>query len=609
MQPQMQKQVSAASFFGASRRNARLALERLEDRNLPSLMLDPTFTYPDSFPRGHVFVNHNGEGAAMDIQRDGKIVMGGFTFEGLNNRMDMALSRHNPDGTPDPTFNADGNSDGVIYVSFYRTGREIIRSVVIQNVNAEPRILVAGEVTPPGSATTTFGVMRLLADGSLDPSFGCPTPGTCSGKVTIPFQTSEDPPFNSVAYSLALQADGKILVAGVTNFVPGQPGRKFAVARLSENGGLDPTFGNAGQVVLRVNNQNEARSVILTPPDAITGTQKILLCGGDALTPGAGNFAIAQLEADGSLDTDEFAAEASNRHKGVRLIDFPEPGINHDDRAWDMVLQPAEGGGYRIVVVGDTLWNPGTGDRFRDFALARLLPNGDLDLSFGDSSDGKRTLNVGYEDIASGVTLQPLGSTNEQRIVIAGRSFFQTEPSTPAFMSGARFSADANEPSDQVETFRSHFPETTGHADGAMAVKVWNNKIVAAGFHTGPDSVGFAAIRLCDAPCGRGLTPPPITLSLISGQEPSRVGSVGPMMAPLAEAGLMRESAPGMRHHQEETDLLRRFDSNSIVYLTYSIDSRNDALGDLLEVVTGKTSLDDQNALTKFTRNPLKNRP
>jgi uncharacterized delta-60 repeat protein len=499
---------SATPARASSCRPARLALEPLEDRNLLALMLDPTFTYPAGFTPGHVYVNHNGESPTMDIQDDGKIVMGGFTFNGLNGEQDFALLRLNPDGTPDPTFNADGNNDGLIVVSFNDFAAEVIHALAFQRINGEQRIVVAGSNTPPGTTTLAFAAMRFLPNGSIDTTFGCPAPGSCTGKVSIPFQTPGEPPSFAIAYAMAIQADNKILMAGVAHFTPGEPGRDFALARLTENGRLDRTFGQRGRVVFSANNQNEARSVILLPPDLVTGKQKILICGGDGSAPGVpGNFAIAQLESDGSLDSDEFASEASNPLKGIRLIDFSQGGNLHDDRAFDMVLQPTDGnGGFRIVVVGDTRWNPGTGDQFRDFALTRLLPNGDIDLSFGNHQprDGKRTFHIGYEDIGAAVTLQPGPGANEYRIVIAGRSFFQTDPGTPAFMSGLRFATDAAEPDENVETFRSFFPNSIGHADGALAVKIANNKIIAAGFHTQEGGAGFGLIRVCDEPCGRG---------------------------------------------------------------------------------------------------------
>ena len=64
----------------------------------------------------------------------------------------------------------------------------------------------------------------------------------------------------------------------------------------------------------------------------------------------------------------------------------------------------------RIVAGGHSFTG---GAAARDFALARYNPDGTLDTSF--SGDGKQTLDLGSNDIAEGVALQPDG-----RIVLAG---------------------------------------------------------------------------------------------------------------------------------------------------------------------------------------------
>jgi uncharacterized delta-60 repeat protein len=487
-----------------SARFVRPAVEPLEARNLLSLALDPSFTYPTGNPAGHVFVRHNGEAAVMDIQSDGKIVLGGFTFKGLNNNPDFALARINPDGSPDATFNGDGNSDGVIFASFFDNPvLETIQAVAFQNILGEERIVVAGRASLSPGAGHVFALMRFHPDGSPDLSFGCLPGNNCGGKVVIRFIDQGQIMMDGFAWALAIQNDNKIVVSGYADFAPGQTGKKFAVARLTAAGRVDVSFGVRGRVAYGVTDQNEARALQLLPPHPVTGQQKILVAGSDNYVPNR-NMYVAQLEANGALDTDEFAAEASNPHKGIRLIDFSTGGILHEDFPWHFALQSVEGSPEkRILIAGETRFDPGTGDQFRDFALARLLPNGDLDPTFGDHQppDGKRTLHVGYEDVAVGMAVHtPPGRTGDW-ILIAGYSFFQTEPATPSFFSGARFSPDATEPDAVVETFRSTFPDTTGHADRAWDVKVWGDRIYVGGFHTDTVGPGFGVIRLCEVSC------------------------------------------------------------------------------------------------------------
>jgi len=79
------------------------------------------------------------------------------------------------------------------------------------------------------TASTDFALMRLNADGSPDTSFGS------TGTVTTAVSNERD-----AAQAVALQADGKIIVAGHTSNI----NTNFAVARYNIDGTLDTGFGN-----------------------------------------------------------------------------------------------------------------------------------------------------------------------------------------------------------------------------------------------------------------------------------------------------------------------------------------------------------------------------
>jgi uncharacterized delta-60 repeat protein len=74
-----------------------------------------------------------------------------------------------------------------------------------------------------------FGLARYDARGALDPTFGE------DGKIRTRFAHA------STAHAVALQADGKIVVAGSS-------GGDFALARYARGGSLDESFGTAGRV-------------------------------------------------------------------------------------------------------------------------------------------------------------------------------------------------------------------------------------------------------------------------------------------------------------------------------------------------------------------------
>lgn len=93
------------------------------------------------------------------------------------------------------------------------------------------RILLAGEVSTPGYTETDFALMRFQSDGRLDLSFGV------HGRAALSLGNFD------VARAMAVQPDGKIVLAGHTgsgNAV------NFMIARFHANGTLDNTFGFGG---------------------------------------------------------------------------------------------------------------------------------------------------------------------------------------------------------------------------------------------------------------------------------------------------------------------------------------------------------------------------
>ena len=97
-------------------------------------------------------------------------------------------------------------------------------------VAPDGRIVAAG-TAQSGSGNSTFAVARYLPDGSLDPSFG--NHGTV---VTA---------FTGTAEAVAVQSDGKIVVAGGHVLLPALQ-VEYGLARFDVNGDLDGSFGNGG---------------------------------------------------------------------------------------------------------------------------------------------------------------------------------------------------------------------------------------------------------------------------------------------------------------------------------------------------------------------------
>jgi uncharacterized delta-60 repeat protein len=105
-------------------------------------------------------------------------------------------------------------------------------------IQSDGKIVVAGHTSKPPSNFDDFVVARFNADGSADTSFGT------GGMVITDFAGSTDS-----AHALAIQPDGKIVVAGTaTHGSVTFADSDFAGVRYLSNGSLDARFGSGGKV-------------------------------------------------------------------------------------------------------------------------------------------------------------------------------------------------------------------------------------------------------------------------------------------------------------------------------------------------------------------------
>ena len=176
--------------------------------------VDETFTSGASY-----WVRH------MALQEDGKIVIGGY-FTSVSGQPRNRIARLNRDGSLDTTF---GGGDGIVITDI--AGRlDLPGSVKVQ---PDGKIVLAG-LSQRSFTTSDFAVARLNADGTLDASFDG------DGKRTIDFGVYD------AARGLAVQADGKIVVAGYQANSSG--GTAPLLARFRPDGSPDTSFGRSGVV-------------------------------------------------------------------------------------------------------------------------------------------------------------------------------------------------------------------------------------------------------------------------------------------------------------------------------------------------------------------------
>ncbi len=400
---------------------------------------------------------------ALAVQQDGKTVA--VSYDSTLGNL-FAFVRFNCDGSIDPSFDGDGK---VALLPPSGSGVQNDGSANAISIQPDGKIVAAGNAIDRSANRADIILMRLLPDGSPDPSFGI------NGVVaTRPSQS------RTTIRGLAIQSDGRIVVAGEVG--PGSSSSTFIVVRYMPNGSLDSTFGTGGIVITQFQTKDGAYSVVLQMDG------RIVVSGYS--TPGTGGFPIGAMERlndNGTLDSSfgqggklltgiRFISSAIQPDGKILLLPDVSPfsvGRVNADGSWDQTF--GDGGGFvdtavgfsskatSIVLEGDGKillagYSKANQLGYDDFTIVRYTNKGQLDFSFdGDGIVVTPVSNLA--DRAYAVAMQPDG-----RIVVGGNSFSNETmddiavaryfsgfyPSTP---STALFDFDADGRSD-ISVFR-----------------------------------------------------------------------------------------------------------------------------------------------------------
>lgn len=339
--------------------------------------LDPSFGTGGVYTTNLQFPDNNSDNL-IALQSDGKIVVAGS----MNNL--GAILRLGVDGVPDAGF----GTAGVVTSNFTLVHGPTIVGLVIL---ADGRILAAASTIDinPGPKLGRFNT-----DGSVDTSFG----GLGFADIPLP----------SVA-SMVQQPDGQVLLAGGPGVLAPQPG---AMTRMSTDGQVDPTFGNAGIALL------------LSPSVTAMALQadgKILIASGGPTpsmlpdAPSAGS--IARYKPNGSVDRSFGVAGQAACVASASAICVQPDG--------------------RIVVAGSLTGQLHSAGNFTGFGLVRYNPDGSLDTTFGVHG-GLSTVFASAGPLASAwsLALEPNGE-----IIAAGQAGQRELPTqrSPSSFAFARY--------------------------------------------------------------------------------------------------------------------------------------------------------------------------
>lgn len=323
-------------------------------------------------------------------------------------------------------------------------------------------------VRRPGNHSARIAVEPLEdrttpAAGFLDPTFGT------GGLAITGFPLQGTFLANAEAHAIAVQLDGKIVIAGSTpnlTVAPGTDDLDMFVARLNPDGSLDTTFGNGGKVQIPFqgggNNMDEANAVAIQPDG------RIVVGGYATQAVGGKNFALVRLLSNGALDP-TFGAG------GKVVTDFTTlvPAISADDLIDSLVLQP-DG---KIVAAGFSTFN--------GMAVARYNSNGTIDKSFNGTGGNAVFPSIFSQDGAAGVALEG------NKIVIVGTIGLNQD------LGAARFNANGTLDGSFAGGGKFQAGFAKGGTGGAVAVQP-NGQIVLAGSGNDGTTNGldFAAVRL-----------------------------------------------------------------------------------------------------------------
>ena len=314
------------------------------------------------------------------LQPDGKILLGGTNNPNAAGATQFLLSRCNPNGSIDTSFNGGAMVTGTSTAGAGPAA--IIRAIVLQ---PDGKIVTAGPTTSNRNGNTglntdsEFCLQRFNPNGSIDITFNTGNPVVTNATNT--------------AYSLLLQPNGNLIAVGNND----NGGAVFTLVRYLPSGAPDPAFN--GGVSLQTPGTGTAYAALLQPDG------KIIAIGNN----GTPNFRLIRYTTNGIIDPSFGSAGAGN------IVTTAGTGT-----AYGAALQ-ADG---KIIAVGES------GAIGTPFCIVRYNTDGSIDQTF----NGGTPVITANTHTAQGVVVQPDG-----KIVVVGGGL-QDRTATPSI--AVRYNSD-----------------------------------------------------------------------------------------------------------------------------------------------------------------------
>ncbi len=233
----------------------------------------------------------------------------------------------------------------------------------------------------------------LSQPGTLDRSFGE------GGKVVYSFDYE-------VSNTTALQSDGKILSGG--RFLPPGGNGGFSITRFLSDGSIDVSFGNNGNVFTNVNNVESETiyGLVVLPDDRIVAAgygYNGFTDDGEGNKEANYNVVVARYLPDGSPD-----------------VSFGDDGnVTYEFGGIEVVYAAAVQADGKIIIGGTSanFFNEPL-ELIEDFFLLRLLPDGRVDVSFGEGG----MVRTNFEAYSNEDFLKTLTIQEDGKIIAAGKT-------------------------------------------------------------------------------------------------------------------------------------------------------------------------------------------
>jgi len=305
----------------------------------------------------------------------------------------------------------------------------------------------------------TFGLTLNAQVGNLDTSFGD------NGKTITSINNNEK------GYSVAIQDDGKILIAGYTS--NSTYGEDFICIRYNTNGTLDTSFGTNGIVETDIQTGSDDRAKSI----AIQSDGKIVLAGYS--DDGSERKAtLVRYNSDGTMDN-------SFGTNGIVLTNFEN---GQQDLINIIKIHTLTG---KIIIGGESIISSTKSKP----VLARYNSDGSLDTSF--NTTGIKLLWVTNLDYQYKFSVEDLEIKSNGKITAIGWRDFPSQSWSSDYWVckvNSNGTMDTTFSTDGVTTYNGAF---NGHDRGySMLLKTSSNIVIAGGAYIGDANYDFSIFEI-----------------------------------------------------------------------------------------------------------------